>query len=200
MRNVLDVGVGSGVLLAALAELGAQNLWGVDINGEALRAAEQLLSEHAESTPRQLIEGDMWNPLPNNQDFDVIVANLPHFPGHVPAADRPKTWTGGDGRKMIDRFIQALPQRLTADGTAFMTHHDLVGLADTLACIRNHGLECETVALWTVFETPERMRVVSRQTLKAGGETLRYLGGYAFIDARILAIKLGTGLRQTKVV
>lgn len=190
LSSVLDVGVGSGVLLAALGQLGAQELWGVDINSDALKAAEDLLSEHSPDIPRWLLEGDMWNPLPPQKYFDVIVANLPHFPAHVEALDRPKTWTGGDGRKMIDRFIEALPERLNPNGVAFITHHDLVGIKKTLSCIQACGLTSATVSRWTVFETPERMSAVSPQTLHEGGETLQYLGGYAFVDARILAIKL----------
>ena len=200
LRSVLDVGVGSGVLLAALGQLGAQELWGVDINPEALRAAEELLSKHVGNIPRHLLEGDMWTPIPFDRHFDVIVANLPHFPAHVDAIDRPKTWTGGDGRKMIDRFIEALPKRLAPNGVAFITHHDLVGIQKTLDCVRASGLTCETVTRWTVFETPERMNAVSKETLLEGGETLQYLGGYAFMDARILAITLGADAANTKAV
>ena len=190
MSAVLDVGVGSGVLLAALARLGAQELWGVDIEAQALISADQLLAEVAGDHPRQLLQGDMWHPIAPEQKFDVIVANLPHFPAQVSMPDRPKTWAGGEGRKMIDRFIEALPHKLTQDGVAFITHHDLVGLNHTTECIAACGLECETVALWTVFEPPERMGAVSAQTIAAGGESLQYFGGYAFVDARILEIKL----------
>lgn len=200
MENVLDVGVGSGVLLAALAELGAKKLWGVDISSAALNATELLLAEVAPGIPRQLLEGDMWNPIPPTQGFDLIVANLPHFPAHVEPLDRPKTWTGGDGRQIIDRFINALPKRLNPQGVAFITHHDLVGLSHTLECIESNNLNSETVSVWTVFESPERMRAVSAQTLKDGGQTLKYYGGYAFINARILSIKHRYHDSKTKVV
>lgn len=200
MSAVLDVGVGSGVLLAALARLGAQDLWGVDINAEALTSADQLLTEVALDHKRCLLQGDMWHPIAPEQKFNVIVANLPHFPANVSVPDRPKTWTGGEGRKMIDRFIEALPHRLTADGIAWMTHNDLVGLKHTTELIAACGLESETVALWTVFEPPERIGAVSAQTIAAGGESRQYFGGYAFVDARVLAIKLKTGSTLTKAV
>lgn len=200
MHAVLDVGVGSGVLLAALARLGAQDLWGVDIHPEALISADQLLAEVASDHTRHLLQGDMWHPIAPEQKFNVIVANLPHFPAHVSVPDRPKTWTGGEGRKMIDRFIEALPHKLTQDGVAFITHHDLVGMNHTSECIAACGLECETVAQWTVFEPPERIGAVSAQTIAAGGESLQYFGGYAFVDARILAIKLKNDIKLTKAV
>lgn len=189
MDRVLDVGVGSGIFLSELGHLGAQELWGVDINPEALSLADSLLHVEVASTPRFLLEGDMWEPLPPTLNFNVIVANLPHFPAKVIQSDRPETWTGGDGRQIIDRFIKALPERLTHDGVAFITHHDLVGFQHTTQTIRNAGLVLDTVAIWTVFETPERMDAVSEQTLADGRESLRYLGGYAFVDARVLAIR-----------
>lgn len=200
MPAVLDVGVGSGVLLAALARLGAQDLWGVDIHAEALTSADQLLAEIASDNTRHLLQGDMWDPIAPAQKFNVIVANLPHFPAHVSVPDRPKTWTGGEGRKMIDRFIEALPHKLTQDGIAFITHNDLVGIKHTSECIASCGLDCETVARWTVFEPPERIGAVSAQTIAAGGESLQYFGGYAFVDARILAIKLKNDNKLTKAV
>jgi release factor glutamine methyltransferase len=195
MDRVLDVGVGSGIFLAELGHLGAQELWGVDINPEALNVADSLLHVEVASTPRFLLEGDMWESLPSKLNFNVIVANLPHFPARVIQADRPETWAGGDGRQMMDRFINALPDRLTHDGVAFITHHDLVGLQHTTQTIRNAGMVFDTIAIWTVFETPERMEAVSEQTLATGGESLRYLGGYAFVDARVLAIRLGPDLK-----
>lgn len=188
LEHVLDVGVGSGILLAYLSRLGAKNLWGVDINPEALLTSKILLQEEAPSVPQRLMLGDMWQPFTFEQRFDVIVANLPHFPAKLNPLDRPSTWTGGDGRLLLNRFIQGLPNRLQAHGVAFITHHDLVGLQETMDCIHSSGLCCETVAQWTVFESPDRMTAVCEKVLSAGRESLYYVGGYAFVEARILAI------------
>jgi methylase of polypeptide subunit release factors len=187
MENILDVGVGSGILLAYLSRLGAKHVWGVDINPDALKAAEHLLREQAPSIPRTLLLGDMWQPLTHNQRFDVVVANLPHFPANVAPHDRPKTWTGGEGRLTINRFIKGLPDRLEDNGVALMTHHDLVGLQATIECAQSSGLNCETLTQWTVFESPDRMSAVSEEVLTAERESFYYVGGYAFIEARILA-------------
>ncbi len=190
MDNVLDVGVGSGILLAYLSRLGAKHLWGVDINPEALQASKDLLQEEVPSVPQRLILGDMWQPFTFEQRFDVIAANLPHFPAKLTPLDRPSTWTGGEGRLLINRFIQGLPDRLQDNGVAFMTHHDLVGLQSTIQCIQSSGLCCETVTQWTVFESPDRMSAVSEEVLSEALESFYYVGGYAFSEARILAITM----------
>jgi SAM-dependent methyltransferase len=74
---VLEIGCGSGVVLAALAGLGAASLCGVDREDQAIRTAEILLeSVGAEA---ELHCGDLWQPVAGRR-FDLVVANLPHFP------------------------------------------------------------------------------------------------------------------------
>jgi release factor glutamine methyltransferase len=188
MTSVLDIGVGSGVLLAALAKLGAQQLWGVDISEAAVQSSERLLALTQSNIPRRLLIGDMWDPLPVEQDFDVILANLPHFPAQVSERDRPPGWTGGDGRRLINRFIEALPKRLARSGVAYFTHHDLVGYSDTIRLFESLGLEYRSVLEWTVFESPERMAALPPEVLAKNGQGLRSYGDYAFANSRILEV------------
>ncbi len=186
---VLDMGVGSGLLLAALIHAGATQAWGVDIDPAAIEASQSLLASATHGRTCRLILGDMWDAVPNAAHFDVIVANLPHFPANVSYADRPKNWTGGDGRNTIDRFLQGLPKHLSATGTAYFTHHDLIGLDHTVKLIESLGLRCSTVTEWTVFEPPERMEAVSLQTRARAEKSTHYYGGYAFVTARIIKIQ-----------
>jgi release factor glutamine methyltransferase len=75
--TVLEIGSGSGVVLAALAGLGAASLCGIDREDQAIRTAEILLgSVGAEA---ELLCGDLWQPVTGRR-FDLVVANLPHFP------------------------------------------------------------------------------------------------------------------------
>jgi release factor glutamine methyltransferase len=189
MESVLDIGVGSGVLLAALAKLGALQLWGVDISKAAVESSEHLLAVTQPDIPRRLLIGDMWDPLPVKQDFDVILANLPHFPAQVSEKDRPPGWTGGDGRLLIDRFIGELPKRLTQSGVAYFTHHDLIGYAETVRLFESLALEYRSVLEWTVFESPERIAAVSPEIVKANGQGLRRYGDYVFSNSRILEVR-----------
>ena len=191
MTSVLDIGVGSGVLLAALAKLGAQQLWGVDISEAAVESSERLLRVTQPNVARRLLIGDMWGPLPAEQDFDVILANLPHFPARVSEIDRPPGWTGGDGRLLIDRFIGALPKRLAQSGVAYLTHHDLIGYPQTVRLLESLGLEHRSVLEWTVFESPERIAAVSPEVVKENGQGLRRYGDYVFSNSRILEVSVG---------
>lgn len=188
LGSVIDVGVGGGVLLAALGRCGATELWGVDVNPDAIQATSELLEACSSQAARRLLLGDLWDPVPAQKKFDVIAANLPHFPGAVKPDDRDASWGGGDGRALMSRFLRGLPDHMHQDSVAYLTHHDLVGLAETDEILKSVGLVHHTVWQTTVFEPPERMRAVSSEVLTRNGASLRKFGGYAFVDARILKI------------
>jgi release factor glutamine methyltransferase len=185
---VLDVGVGGGVLLAALGSCGAAELWGVDINPDAIQATRELLEVCSAQAPRQLLLGDLWDPLPAQKKFDVIAANLPHFPGTAEQDDRGFMWGGGEGRALMTRFLRGLPARMHPNGVAYLTHHDLVGLEETDQVLKSLGLAYTTIWHATVFESPQRIGAVSTEVLARNGASLRRFGGYTFVDARILKV------------
>ena len=174
-KRVLDMGVGSGVMLAAAAQQGVADLWGIDVNPDALNAAASLLKRAVPDSHPRLLLGDLWTPLPEGLRFSLVVANLPHFPGVYHDQNRPLGWDGGDGR-------------LEDEGLALITHHDLIGFEESRALIAHCGLRCETLMQWSVFEPPERMHSVARSTLDFAHSQIRRYGGYAFMNARILKI------------
>lgn len=187
-KSVLDIGVGSGVILAEAAQKGVKELWGVDINAFAINAAGKLLKVVSPDLSPHLLLGDMWAPLPAGIRYSLIVANLPHFPGRHHDENRPVGWDGGEGRETMNRFIVGLSDRLADEGCALVTHHDLIEFELTRALIIDCGLRFETVTEWLVFEPPERMQSVDKRTLESLNKIINYHGEYAFMNSRILKI------------
>jgi len=74
--RVLDPACGAGALLAAAGERGAAELWGVDIDGEALEVARRTLPAGT-----HLIEGDFLtlSGARLGGPFDAVVANPPYL-------------------------------------------------------------------------------------------------------------------------
>lgn len=68
--RVLDVGTGSGILAIAAAKLGGEEIWAIDVDGEACRIA----AENAERNEVRLRIAAGLDAVPGS--FDVIVANL----------------------------------------------------------------------------------------------------------------------------
>ena len=69
--HVLELGCGSGVVLAALGAMGAASLCGVDIEPGAVAASTRLLGDLGLAKSVELHQGDMWQPVAGRR-FDLI--------------------------------------------------------------------------------------------------------------------------------
>nr|WP_294528676.1 methyltransferase domain-containing protein [uncultured Rhodopila sp.] len=184
--RAIEIGTGSGVLLAALSRRGAGALWGVDIDPDALAATARLLRQEAGDKPVQLLLGNVWEPVPPLA-FDAVIANLPHYPAELQAQDgRGSRWSGG-GRRALDVFLHGLAAHLSAGGAAWITHHALVGLEQTRDILAEHRLTAEIVFSWTVHETAARIADLP-PPLRASA-LLRRIGPYHFTEADVLEIR-----------
>ncbi len=191
LHEVAEIGVGSGVVLAVLAELGAARLYGVDIEPEAVDSATALLSDLGFEERANVFSGDMWEPLQGCR-FDLVVANLPHFP--TVAADHPDrfpAWSRGgrDGRRLLDPFLEGLPHHLAPGGRALMTHNAFVDIERSRRMLRVHGLDLRTVYKTTVYLPREKSSSITPEVLAhCEGRTIHYHGAYAFGEMHIVEI------------
>jgi release factor glutamine methyltransferase len=77
-RSVLDIGVGSGCIAAALArQLPAARVWGVERSAAALALAQENAARLGVEVT--LFEGSLFEPFPGER-FDLIVSNPPYIP------------------------------------------------------------------------------------------------------------------------
>lgn len=189
--TALEIGFGSGVVLAALARLGARSITGVDIEPDAVVYGGRLLDELGVRAGAQLHCGDMWAPVADRR-FDLIVANLPHFP--TDAEDFPgrlPSWSAGgpDGRRLLDPFLEGLEARLAPGGRALVTHNVFIGLDRSRALAAAHGLEFRTALTVLVFIPPDKLERMTQATLRrANGVSIRRFGPYAFGEVAVVEI------------
>jgi ribosomal protein L11 methyltransferase len=73
--SVLDVGTGSGILSIAAAKLGAGEVWGLDIDGVAVRAARENVKKNSVSDIVKIRKTRIGY---IHRKFDMVVANLDH--------------------------------------------------------------------------------------------------------------------------
>ncbi len=189
--HVLEVGSGSGVVLAALAGLGAASLCGIDIEEDAVTCGMVLLDELGHRDAAEFIQGDMWWPV-DGRRFDLIVANLPHctlidphLPGRLP------TWSaaGADGRRLLDPFLEGLDRHLAPRGRAFITHNGFVGLDRSRCALARAGLTLEIVLTMLVTLDDEELARMTPSVLAAEqGRTIHRYGPYAFAELHIVEI------------
>ena len=192
--RTLEIGIGSGVVLAEMGVLGAASLCGVDIERPAIDASLALLAEEGLDDRTTLHHGDMWEPVAEHH-FDLIVANLPHFPmlGGGYGIRRPSWSDGGpDGRRFLDPFIGSLARQLHKGGRALMTHNAFVGLDTTCERLQQIGLQARPALSRLVFIPDEKILLMPDAVWRREeGRTLFRCGPYAFGELVVLEIVWG---------
>jgi release factor glutamine methyltransferase len=119
---ILDMGTGSGCLgLSLAADFPTATVTLADVSADALALARENAAA-IEANKLAFIESDLFNALPADATFDLIVANLPYVPEgeevsrevrHDPAL---ALFSGKDGLDLIRRFIPEAAKRLTPEG------------------------------------------------------------------------------------
>jgi release factor glutamine methyltransferase len=189
--KVLEIGSGSGVVLAALGELGAASLCGIDIEEDAVTSGMLLLAELGHGETAELYLGDMWLPVAGRR-FDLIVANLPHFPmERRDVRGRLPSWSAGgtNGRALLDPFLEGLDGHLAAGGRAIITHNAFVDLDCSREILARFGLSLSVALTTLVYIADDKLSRMSASVLAVhDGRTIHRYGPYAFGEMHIVEI------------
>ena len=192
---VLDMGCGSGVVLAAAAALGARSVTGIDIEADAVASSAELLRAIDADVQVCCLRSDLWRDVPPGR-YDIVVANLPQFP--LAATDLPgrlPTWSAGgrDGRLLLDPFLEGLAGQLAPDGAAFLTHNAFVDIPASRELAARYGLTLASVARTLVVLPPEKLARMTPELLAAeSGRTIHRYGSYAFGEMHVVSVGRGT--------
>jgi release factor glutamine methyltransferase len=127
----LDLCCGSGCIAVSLA-LGRRGarVVAVDLSPGALELARE--NAAALGADVELLEGDLFAPLPAGPPFQVIVSNPPYVPsGELPGLPRevrrepPMALDGGpDGLDLLRRIVAGAPARLAPGGSLVLEIHE----------------------------------------------------------------------------
>jgi release factor glutamine methyltransferase len=178
--NALEIGSGSGVVLAALGALGAASLCGIDIESEAVSSSALLLRGLGHGANARMYHGDMWLPVTGRR-FDLITANLPQFP----------TESG----EFAGRFLEGLAAHLAPGSRAIITHNAFVDLELSRAMVAQDGLSLR-VAMTVLIQIPsEKLALMTQSILcfEEGRSIYRY-GPYTFAEMHIVEIGAAASL------
>lgn len=153
---VLDMGTGCGIL-AVLSAPNAKRVVAVDISPHAMRCTKVNGRVNGVSEKIDVIRGDLFESMREDEVFDLILFNAPYLP--VEEDERTDwidyAWVGGDrGRAIIDRFMLSAPRFLREGGRILLVQSTLSDVNETLKRLEAQGLNVSIAAERKVaFET-----------------------------------------------
>ncbi len=146
-QTAMDIGVGTGVISAILANRGIKHIIATDISEQALNSAKRNLS-HYPDTNIEFIKTDLF---PTNKKADLIVCNPPWLPARPSSNLEAAIYD--DKSQMLKGFIQQAAQHLNPNGEIWLVLSDL---AEHLGLrTREELLEWIKAAQLTVLKTIE---------------------------------------------
>jgi release factor glutamine methyltransferase len=191
VSHALEIGTGSGVVLASLLAAGAKRATGVDVEALGVQETQALLVQQGLQERAQVVQGNMWQPCAEQQ-FDLIVTNLPQFAAHaVPGDGRLPTWSAGgiDGRSTVDLFLQDLAKHLAPQGCAVMTHNVFLDVEHTRAMLAPQGLQARVVYTASAPLSAAKLASMAPQVRERfTGRGLHAVGDFWFSDFHLLEI------------
>lgn len=189
--RVLEMGTGSGVVMATLLALGAESALGVDLEALAVQATQNLLNQEDLLARASLVQGDMWAAC-GDARFDLVVTNLPQFAAdHVACDGRLASWSAGgaDGRRHVDHFLNGLSRHLAPGGLAVMTHNVFLDVGKTQAMADAVGLQARVAYCASAPLPLHKLASLSPQVLaRFTGQGLHQVGDYWFVDFDLVEI------------
>jgi release factor glutamine methyltransferase len=137
----LDLCSGSGAVAVAAALRGVRSVTAVDLHRRSAWTAR--LNARLNGVRVRGLHGDLYEPVAGRR-FDLITANPPYVP--APPDMTPergdRAWNAGnDGRAVIDRIIEGLPEHLAPGGCALLVQSSVTGTRETLDRLSDAGLE-----------------------------------------------------------
>ncbi|MHB9072223.1 MAG: peptide chain release factor N(5)-glutamine methyltransferase [Desulfobaccales bacterium] len=171
----LEIGVGSGAMIIALAkELPEMHWTGVDLSVAALEVAQDNARRHGVFERVHLLQGDLLSAFKPQASFDVLVANLPYVPQpeweQLPRdikdfEPQPALLAGKDGLDLIRPLVRQAHQYIKAGGWMLLEVGD--GQAEKVAGLMQQTGAYDRVETIKDFSGIERVVRARRQ--KAAG-------------------------------
>ena len=120
-QTALDMGCGSGYLALSLKRSGVSEVWASDIHEPAVECARRNVQMNPSVGPVHVVQGDLFENIPANLKFDLIVFNQPFGPGQGDTV----CGCGPDGGYNITkRFLLQAADRLNPEGVVIMAFSD----------------------------------------------------------------------------
>jgi len=137
---VIDMGCGSGVLSIVAAKLGAGMVHGVDAEKGTVEVATANAAEHGVQNRTTFYQGDMFAPLPEGIEADVLIGDVSGVPDEVAEVTGwfPSGLSGGpSGAELPVRMLEQARRFMRKGGKLFLPTGSLQDEASILKAARD---------------------------------------------------------------
>lgn len=138
----IDVGCGSGALSILLAKLGAEKVYAIDSNGDALDVTEENAVRHDVGAVIEVEEKDLFKGLQQETEVDLVISNPPSLPMLERPDDKIDQYNyygGSDGNMFIENLISETNDILADNGDLVFINTSLANPAETLVELVSEG-------------------------------------------------------------
>lgn len=122
LKNILDIGTGSGCIACTIAKRTKAVVLGIDISSDALRIALDNVTALGINNRAVFRKSDLYSKIREEEKFDMIISNPPYIPYGTPLSPEvmhePKEALFADenGLKIYREIIESAPQFLNSNG------------------------------------------------------------------------------------
>ena len=149
-KKCLDMGCGSGIQSVSLLRAGAEKVFAVDVNSNALEATKLRAQKLGHSAGAIIfLRSDLFSSLAPLEKFDFIAFNPPYVPSEeIKWRD---TDGGKKGAEVIEKFVEKVGGRLNKGGVLLLLLSSLNEPEKILARLKKHGFAGDVAARKKLF-------------------------------------------------
>lgn len=141
-KNVLDLGCGT-ALMGIQAAMSGARVVATDVDPEAISLSTKNAAENGVTLDVRL--GSLFEPIHEDEKFDLILANLPHKPGPEHSNNLPLGQYGGtDGNELLTRALPGLLQAQDSGGRLLFFQHSLPNPRFLVSLAEDYDLEIKS--------------------------------------------------------
>lgn len=124
VTSALDMGCGSGYLALVMKKSGIPKVYAIDNHAPSIDCTIENVNLNPDLKPIEVIRSELFEKIPRNKKFDLIVFNHPFYPGTRDPLFRNSS---NGGRDLVERFLSEARLFLSADGVILMSFSDMAG-------------------------------------------------------------------------
>ena len=115
VKNILDIGTGTGLLTLILAQKTSATIDAVEIDGAAFTQAKENIAQSNWEEKIAIYNADILKFQPNKK-YDCIISNPPFFEADLKSDDEKKNFAKHDTSLTLTELLNVITANLSADG------------------------------------------------------------------------------------